>query len=100
MYFIASSFGMVAYQTNEERRIRQLRLDPVDHLMVDHRRVAADQITLVLGVEHGGLDVVAGERADRVLGLPRREGDELAPLALVAPEHPGASVAGSLAVLG
>ena len=42
----------------------------VDHLVVRHRRLAANEEALVLGVENSDVDVVAGERADRVLGLP------------------------------
>ena len=61
---------------------------------------AADEVALVLRVQDRGLDVVAVEGADRVDGVPQRQGDELGPVALVTPEHPGAAVAGGPRVLG
>src|SRR5829696_1753526 len=70
----------------------------VHHLVVSHTRLA-DQVALILRIEHGGLDVIARESADGVLRLPQRQRDELGPLALVAAEHPRAAVARGLAVL-
>jgi hypothetical protein len=67
---------------------------------VRHRRLAADEVARILRVQDRGLDVIAGEGADRVDGVPQRQGDELAPAILVAPEQPGAAVAGGLRVLG
>src|SRR5215211_7889820 len=55
---------------------------------------------LVFGVKNRRLNVVPGKGADRILGLPQRERDELCPLTLVAPEHPRTPVPRSLAVLG
>ena len=61
---------------------------------------AADEVALVLRVQDRGLDVVAVEGGDRVDGVPQRQGDELGPVALVTPEHPGTAVAGGPRVLG
>src|SRR5215217_1964070 len=57
-------------------------------------------MTRVFGVKNRSLDVVTGEGADSILGLPQRERDELCPLTLVAPEHPRTPVPRCLAVLG
>ena len=40
-------------------------------------RDAGDQMTQVLGVQNGGLGVLAGERTDGVGGLPERERDAM-----------------------
>jgi hypothetical protein len=54
--------------------------DLIDHLVMGHRRLAADEVALVLWVQDRGVDVVAGEGPDRVDGVPQRQGDELGPV--------------------
>jgi len=53
-----------------------------------------DQEAVVLGIEDGPLDLVAGKAADRVARLPEGEGDELRPLPGLPPQNPGAAVPG------
>jgi hypothetical protein len=72
-------------------RLTRGGLDLVDDLVVGHRRLAAEEVVFILWVQDRGLDVVAGEGPDRIDRLPQRQGDELGPVALIAPKHPGAS---------
>ena len=75
--------------TSRSRLRRGLRV----HLEVDGPQVALQQEAVVLGVEDGGLVVLAREGLDRLDRVPEREHHELRALALVAPQHPGAAVA-------
>src|SRR3954447_13635105 len=74
--------------------------DLVHDVVVHGARLAADQVTLVLGVQDGGVDVLAGEGANGVDALPQRQRDELGSAVVVAAEQPRAAVSGGSAVLG
>src|SRR5687767_8104544 len=54
--------------------------------------VPGDKEARVLGIKDGAADVVAGEVADRVLGIPQGEEEEFRPVALDAPERENAAI--------
>src|SRR5437868_2163906 len=81
------------------RRWPSLRTDVVLNGVVRNPVVALAQVALVVGVIDCPIEVLAGKRADRLDRVPQRIGDELRAVALVAPQRPGAAVAGPLAVL-
>src|SRR3954469_4262679 len=74
--------------------------DLVDDVVVHGARLAADQVALVLGVQDGGVDVLAGEGAHGVDAVPQRQGDQLAGAVLVAAQQPRSAVSRGSTVLG
>src|SRR3954447_18730375 len=72
--------------------------DLVSDLVMRGARLAADEVALILGVQDGRVDGLAGESVDRVDAVPERQGDELRGAVVVAPEQPGSAVAGGAAV--
>src|SRR3954471_19480906 len=74
--------------------------DLVHDVVVHGARLAADQVTLVLGVQDGSVDVLAGEGANGVDALPQRQRDELGGAVVVAAEQPRSAVSRGATVLG
>src|SRR3954447_7297169 len=74
--------------------------DLVRDVVVHGARLAADQVALVLGIQDGGVDVLAGEGANGVDAVPQRQGDQLGGAVLVAAEQPRSAVSRGSAVLG
>src|SRR4051795_11775073 len=72
--------------------------DLASDLVMRGARLAADEVALILGVQDGRVDVLAGESVNRVDAVPERQGDELRGAVVVAPEQPGSAVAGGPAV--
>src|SRR6185369_1431704 len=71
----------------------------MDELEVADRLLAPNEEGVVLGVETGTLDRIPGERADRRLGLPDADEQEVRPAALEASEREDAPVAGAALVV-
>src|SRR4051812_20489442 len=74
--------------------------DALGDVVVRDARVTAEEVALVLGVQHRGLDVLARERTDCRDAVPQREGDELGRAVVVAAEQPRAAIARRSTVLG
>src|SRR5207302_7010461 len=72
----------------------------VEELVVRDGELALDEEALVLRVEDGDLDVLAGEALDGLQRLPEGERHELGALAFVVAQDPGAPVTGCRAIFG
>src|SRR5262245_42027847 len=67
-------------------------------LVVMRGQIALDQEPVILGVEHGRLDVRPGEALDRLPRFPEAQGDDLSVLPVGPPQQPGAEVPGCFPV--
>ena len=62
-------------------------------LVMVHGEVPLDEKLIVVGIEHGRVDVLAGEGLNGFPGLPEAHRDELGTIALDPPQEPGSAVA-------
>src|ERR1700761_3098104 len=94
----ASSPAIAAASSRSPIAAPPLGLFGIRHLVVDHVRVALQQVPLVLGVVDRAVDVLARERLDGLDRVPEAQRDDLFPVPVGPAQQPGPEVAGGLLV--